>query len=411
MEGVFTIDNVIVHLSRNRLTVVHTHHYKSLHFIKYLDISNNPTEMVTVNDPSIFDASIDFRVMYVVTPETCCLQLDVTCVPDIKSEDYMGSCQEVISHMTMKYVLWVYLMLCTFTNTLSFTWTLFKNRHEMKSFHFLGCNLHMADGLVAVYLMCLLIADMVYNGDLGYVAFKWKRSNLCQAISFILMLSIQLSNLSTLLIAIDRFLIIVWHPLERYGMTIKVALLLTPTCWCIGAILPSISITAAFNGQSNNACILVGKSLSMPYLVTYLIFTVLIFFIISGVYIAVIRVLHKSGSISKSRQMSLTPLVLRLGVIVLTNLLCWLTMGIMTIVSLSGFPLVSSSESLVSLVIFPLNSIINPIINTFVTKQFLSSVRTICDSHRTTKPENIKMRTLGKVVNDQTQDRFGKNTA
>jgi hypothetical protein len=80
-------------------------------------------------------------------------------------------------------------------------------------------------------------------------------------------------------------------------------------------------------------------------------------------------------------------------------------------VSLLGFPLVSSSESLVSLVIFPLNSIINPIINTFVTKQFLASVRNICYSQKMTEPENINMRTLGKVVNDQTQDRCGKNTA
>jgi hypothetical protein len=103
-----------------------------------------------------------------------------------------------------------------------------------------------------------------------------------------------------------------------------------------------------------------------------------------------VRTLQKSAKITKSRQRSLTPLVLRLGAIVLTNLLCWLTMCIMAIMSLSGYPLVASAESLVSLVIFPLNSIINPTINTFCTTQFLLSYNCLAGREKKANMERRK---------------------
>ena len=156
-------------------------------------------------------------------------------------------------------------------------------------------------------------------------------------------------------------------------MTVCVVLIEIPMCWGVSAVLPIISITVPFHRLSNNACILVGKSLPLPFLITYFLFNCTIFLMIIGLYIPIIKTLNNSATMTKSRRTSLIPIILQLGAVVLTNFLCWMTMCIMAVVSLTGAPLVSSVESLVSLVIFPLNSIINPTINIFRTKQFLSS--------------------------------------
>jgi hypothetical protein len=377
IDGVLDMDNYLTYfnLSGCRLTHINTDHFESLHSIEYLDISNNPTLGVIVNDISLFKVFTDLKVMHVVRPETCCLVPGVMCKSDLTSADITGSCQEIISHGAMNYVLWIYVILCAVTNIVSFVWTLLQSRKEVKSVHILGCHLNVADGLIAVYLMCLLVVDIVFKGDVGYVAFRWKHSILCHILSFFIMLSVQLSTMSTLLLAYDRFLIIVWHPFERRGMTVCAVLIAIAVCWCVSVILPIVSISLNQHGVLNNACILVGKSLTLPYSVTYFVFNCAIFLMILGMYISVVNTLHKSTCITKSQQVSLTPIVLRLGVIVLTNFICWLTMVIVGLMSLSGSPLASSLESSVSLVIFPLNSFINPMINTFSTKQFLSSLR------------------------------------
>jgi hypothetical protein len=387
--GVFTMGNHIVqlNLSANQFTCIHLDHFEHMHAMKYLDISNNPTIDVIVDARHASIALSQLQVLHVVRPETCCLFQDISCKSDLKSEDSMGSCQEIIANVVMRYVLCIYLLLCTFTNSLAFIWTLLSNYKGLKSFHILECNLNMADGLTAVYLICLLVVDNIFQGDVGYVAFIWKHSILCQILSFIIMFSIQLSTMSTFLIAVDRFLIIVWHPFKKYGMTVCAAYVILPICWFACAILPVLSINLSFHRLSNNACILVGESLPLPYVITYLVINCVIFITLIALYIAVTKTLYKSKHMTKSQQISITPILLRLGLIVLTNLLCWLTVCIMAVLSLSGFPLVSSKESLVSLIIFPLNSITNPTINTLSTPKLWASLRgrvtTIVDKIKT----------------------------
>jgi hypothetical protein len=240
--------------------------------------------------------------------------------------------------------------------------------------HILACHLNVADSLVALYLAMLLIADVVFIYDDLYVAFKWKSSILCHFLSVMIMLSVELSTLSTFLIAVDRFMLIVWHPYEKYGLKIGVSIVGILICWCISAILPTLFASLNFSALANNACILIGKSQPLAYMITYFVLNLIVFITIFVVYIAVIKTIKQSANVSQNKNAATASVMLRLGAVIITNFLTWFTMGIMGIISLAGVPLFSSVEALVSLAIFPVNAIINPVINTFSTKQFLTSV-------------------------------------
>jgi hypothetical protein len=240
----------------------------------------------------------------------------------------------------------------------------------MKSLYILACNLNVADGIVAVYLVILLAVDAMYEGNIGYVTFRWKHSGICMMLSVFIMLSIQLSTATTFLIGVDRFMVIVWHPFKQYGLKISVTILAILFSVCFSAVLPSLYIILYLQQLVNNACILIGKSLPLSFTISYIALNLSLFLGNMIYYVPIIKTRKSSRNLTHTNQTSALSLLIRLATVTVTNLIVWLTMCIMTVISLAEVPLDSSLESLVSLLIVPLNSITNPIINTFSTRQF-----------------------------------------
>ena len=58
----------------------------------------------------------------------------------------------------------------------------------------------------------------------------------------------------------------------------------------------------------------------------------------------------------------MSKLILRLGGIMFTNFIAWLVIGITSMLSVSGRALFPSLESLLAILILPLNSLLNPLI-------------------------------------------------
>jgi hypothetical protein len=158
-------------------------------------------------------------------------------------------------------------------------------------------------------------------------------------------------------------------------MAVSTVLVAVPTCWIISATMPLVAVTVSIQELSNNACILVGNSLPLLYIITYFVSNCIKCLTIIGLYVAVIKTLRNSNVITKSRAISILPIIFQMVGIVLTNFQCWSTVCIIGIIALTGSPLVSSLESLITLVLLPLNSVINPTINTFCAPQFRSKLR------------------------------------
>jgi hypothetical protein len=60
----------------------------------------------------------------------------------------------------------------------------------------------------------------------------------------------------------------------------------------------------------------------------------------------------------------------------MSNFIAWFTISLMAVMSMAGVPLYPSQDATVGLMIFPLNAIINPLVNTICTKQFVNPCKT-----------------------------------
>ena len=65
---------------------------------------------------------------------------------------------------------------------------------------------------------------------------------------------------------------------------------------------------------------------------------------------------------------------MRLGGIIFTNFVAWLTISVMSLMSMSGVPLPPYLEAILGLVLFPINALLNPVINTISTNDFKEAV-------------------------------------
>jgi hypothetical protein len=269
-NDVFVLNSQIryLNLSGNRFTKISLDQFKSLHQVETIDISNNPIDTLIVHEIDMLKNLKNLIALYVVRPETCCLVDDIRCESDLKSEDSLGSCQDIIAHKATNILLWVYMVLCTLGNAMSFCWWCMYRRSNVRSLLILSCNLNVADGLFAVYLSILLAADSTLSGDVGYVTFKWRPSVTCHILSFLIMISVESSALATFLIACDRFMIIVWHPFKQRGMTVAASLVAILICWCLSVALPIVLVAKHASSLTNNACIFVGTSLPVQYAIT-----------------------------------------------------------------------------------------------------------------------------------------------
>jgi hypothetical protein len=226
---------------------------------------------------------------------------------------------------------------------------------------------------MAVYLAVLIAADNMYMGNVLYVAFEWKPSLTCNILAFLIMLSFQSSMLGTFILGIDRFFLIVIHPFKAQGISLKEACTLLVMCWAVSVLLSLILCILDLPAHSNNACLALYSSLYVSPV--YCVLNLFMLITTAGLYMSVIRTCYCSAKMANQSQHSLKMLIVHFTAAILVCCIQWLTIGYMTIMSLGGFPLSTPLQSLIGLVLFPLASLLNPIINTFSTRQFLTPIK------------------------------------
>jgi leucine-rich repeat-containing G protein-coupled receptor 7 len=334
-----------------------------------LDLSRNP---ISIKDFSVgvFDLVPNLKRLYVVHEESCCTMQHVDCQAELKNNDVIGSCQNILAYSFL--IGWVYLcMILTFlANIASLVWWLFSSRYEINTKSILSCNLNVADCLMAVYLGVVAVADVHYRNNVGYVALQWKYSSLCQAAGGILLLSVEASTLSTLLIALDRFVLIVLRPFEKRGLHLKTAISGTISCWVLAVALPVVLLNIYQGPIKNSACIFTSSSLPPSYAISLLVINTILFLFLLVVYILILHSTLITLKESLSKRKISPKMLLRLGIIIFSNFIAGFTISMLSMMSLFGLSLFPSQEATFGLILFPINAFINPLIYTIATKPF-----------------------------------------
>jgi hypothetical protein len=354
-----------------------------------LDLSSTPTTLNSFPTGDISAVMRDLQEVFVVHPEVCCIFFHADCHSDIKNNDIIGTCQNIIASNVLLALLSVYILLIWGFNIVSFKWWIHKMKDNKVARSLLACSLSLADGLIGVHLMILIIVHAIHQNDVGYVALRWKESVLCKVIGIIIMMSIEASFITTTLIAIDRFLCLVVRPFEQEGLSTAAAICTLILSYCLSITFTVLAALYSTKSIATSACILLGESLSMIFSIIYLIFNTVLFIVLVALYLALIIKVVKSSKIKKSQDMS-GQICKRLGAVIVTTFVPWFLVTILALLSLVGFPPPAFLESIMGLVLFPLNALLNPLINTITTREFQEDLSVKKEVNDKVKDNNIQ---------------------
>ena len=297
------------------------------------------------------------------------------------TRDMIGSCEEIIDSQVVRVLIWFYAFIVLSLNLVSTGWLSSQYRQakvEMsmvkRTSSLLSINLCVSDGLIAVYLLILAFIDTMHRGDVTFVVVDWKESTICHLLGIPLMLSIESSIASTLLIAFDRLVCLVLKPFRKYGLTFRSAIKGLFIVWSMSVVLPIVTAIDNRNQISNSACIRIGNSIVSLYSYIYLIYNSLLFTLMISSYLVIMKTIKKRNSMINDPAHTSTAVVMKLGLIIITNFFAWLTVTLVNLIAMTRANLPKSVEAMFALITFPVNAFLNPLLYTICTKQFISSL-------------------------------------
>ncbi|XP_048775315.2 G-protein coupled receptor GRL101-like [Ostrea edulis] len=238
-------------------------------------------------------------------------------------------------------------------------------------------NLSLADFLMGIYLNILAITNQMYTGMYGLADYRWRHSVTCTVSGIIATLSSETSVLMVFLITLDRF-IAVKYPFSKLLFSVKTASMMSLVAWAFSFVLSLIPLLPVpgfedFYAQS-------GICISLPlsavrksgWEYSIIIFVGLNFFLFLGILIGQIsvfvEVLRSGRNVrsSKSMQREKTLAITVLGV-VLTDILCWIPIGTIGMLTFFGVSIASDVYAWIIVVVLPINSALNPLLYTLTT--------------------------------------------
>ena len=276
--------------------------------------------------------------------------------------------------------------------------------HGTKYVHnFLVLNLAISDLLMGVYMVTIATADIHY-GELYYtVSTSWRLGRVCKFAGIVSVLSSEASVFFVTLISLDRFFCIV-YPRGIIRLTQFTARIAVATIWMVGFILsslptiladadsdiyglsdvciglPLITKPASYDLQEGSLDngrhsfrIPVPKDLKPAWTYSIILFlgvNLICFLIITIAYTAIFFKFRASHQRMKESRANMTGneemnMALRMAVIVGTDLMCWMPVIIMGILSQTGAITIQPFMYAWTVVfILPINSSINPYLYT-----------------------------------------------
>ncbi|KAJ8026633.1 hypothetical protein HOLleu_31526 [Holothuria leucospilota] len=252
-------------------------------------------------------------------------------------------------------------------------------------------NLAIADLFMGVYLMSVAIADITFGNNYYFISQIWKTGPVCGTLGVIGVLSTLVSLSVLTLMTIDRFLCIVFPyssiRFNRTGAITTCAVvwvtsfflaclsLVGTTPWvktfyeysdvCLG--LPIVAIDPYF--QSNGQHDPTGKTDTWFYsTVIYTLFSSLCLLVVIVCYISMfVSVKRSRGGSSRHSGASNEDIKLakRISVIVGTDMLCWLPVIILSVLTQNGVAVPTQLNCWLVVLVIPINSALNPFIYSY----------------------------------------------
>ncbi len=363
MPGSFAfLNNIkILSLKENRLTKLEKGTLCELEKLQNIDLSFN--DIMSIQFPS----NLPFIQIKFHSPDLCCYHpRGVKCVSLLQPENKSFSCPRMLK--MEKVFIWLLVGLVVFPNIIAPVYWRKVNLHTGRMV-FLITLLHAVDTLVAVPLFVVAVVDVSYGERYKEYAAEWAQSMLCKGVAYIGYLTFILSTACFTLIMQQRYLGIA-YPLYKREISTVVAVgyvlmnfFVASTCYFVTLIMESHSEAL----QLKPICFIYAHPLggwkSNWFLSLYGSF-VLSVIPATCFCVGTVRSLMESGTLIQHRQRNWKPAFKILVTIVIYILTC-LSLGVIGVIDIY-FPLPDLAYILMFITIFPLQSLTNPWIITYL---------------------------------------------
>ncbi|XP_041472089.1 G-protein coupled receptor GRL101-like isoform X3 [Lytechinus variegatus] len=396
-------------LTNNHIHTIEGHAFDSLANLQYLFFLG--TELRDV-DSNALTGLASLQKMSTSDNRLCCLLSENTTCARTSQTSPLDTCSRLYPNVALRIAGWVMGLLAIAGNgTVLFIrlWDKKKpndrTKPKDKVQNTMISSLAMADILMGVYMIIITSADLKYGNTFYLSAPQWRDSNMCRFAGFLGFLSSEASVLTLTLITIDRFIWIMFpfRPNLRIGH--KGSKILIGAAWSLTILLSiglvivtsyrpdvyglsDVCLGLPLHVEAKDTGVLeitghfyfeyqvnfkINESGSRPpwllSIIIFIGFNLVSFTLILICYIMIfITTRRSSAKVRKnSSNKHETRLAVRMAMIVATDLVCWMPVIIMGILSQTGaVTLDPSLYAWTVILIVPINSSINPFLYTFI---------------------------------------------
>ena len=409
----------------NKIQYIDKDFFRIMPSIEFVQIRDNPLLRI---DASSFISLSNGTLILVDEPATCCFIGNATCSPTNEKAPYL-TCQRLLPNIPLKIFMWIFALGALIGNTGVLIWRCVKHGSENIVQVLLIENLAASDLLMGIYMLIIASADTYYGQFFPSEAGVWRSGIICKLAGTLSVLSSEGSVFFITLISIDRYLAIK-YPKGTQRLTKKSAIIVLSILWCLALLLsiiptslsgvdpnfyeasevciglPFVRVNLFFNAtvsqnfefgdilSSNDltdytisstkdftydSVYIYPESSSDPgqyfAIALFLGVNLLCFLTVAICYIMIFIIYKRvSNRAGKSKGNEDIILAVRMGVIVLTDFICWMPIIVIGILVQANL-LNISPIVYVYIVVFvlPINSAVNPFLYTAAT--FVSEYR------------------------------------
>ena len=300
----------------------------------------------------------------------------VDCSPQ---PDAFHPCYDIIDFLVLRIAIWLTITVAVCGNILVIVVLIFSMiTRGVTVPQILITNLAAADFCLAVYLIFIAAADLDTAGNYQNEAFNWEQSVACKTAGFFAVFSSVASVCLLALITFERMTTIAFSYTGKRFMTIPTTVVALIVVWLIAfifGILPAVDVS-----EYGKVCICLPfearTSTDKSYIISLLIFTGIVCFIILICYVILfIRVKKTTSSLSGRQELRIA---FKMSILVLTDFVIWAPIAVIGLTGvLHGESLIDVQESKYLMIfIFPINSWVNPILYSILQNAFRNQ---LCD--------------------------------
>uniref|UniRef100_A0A0N5A2T8 G_PROTEIN_RECEP_F1_2 domain-containing protein n=1 Tax=Parastrongyloides trichosuri TaxID=131310 RepID=A0A0N5A2T8_PARTI len=335
---------------------------------------------------------------------------NITCNP---MPDDLNPCEDIVGYPFLRIVIWIVGFLAIVGNIGVWVVLLTVKNKRMKLHYIFMMNLSLADLLTGCYLAILAIMDHLTANEYYNHAVEWQTGWGCMVAGFLSVFASELSIISMFMIAFEIFYNTKY---AFYGklMRSKLAYPMIFFGYAFATTMATLPLFGISSYQRTSICL--PLSIQNRWDQIFIIFGLFFnLFAFVGMLLCYASIINMVKNLSTPRPEEDRQILIRTGLLIGTDLLCWMPTLFFGITAALHTPLISLTKAKICLIIFyPINSCANPFLYVFLTKVVQKDVKEKALpilSRLSLGPDksSTSINSLSKFYNSQPPDQTGSH--